>query len=278
MAAAPARAAVDRARRALLRAGALVWAGAALVGTAALAQSVEVLTLRFRTADELLPLLQPLVAGGVSGEGNRLFLRTTPADARAIRQLVAELDRPPRRLRLTLRHDPPPLAAPAGAPADGSIRIDSAQSSAETQPQARRPHDARSARAVTGETVLDVTEGRAAPLTMPVAVAFAFNRWQRLRDGTWLETPGGVDAEAVVGFSVRAFLRGDIVTLELAPDEATQPWAAGSRVARRAQSRLGEWFAIGGAESRSAATPSGAQTSQRGLWVRVEDLGTAAPR
>jgi hypothetical protein len=282
---ATARVVEDTERRALLGAGALVLAAAAVCSPTALAQPVEVLTLRFRTAEDLLPLLQPLVApgGGLSGEADRLFLRTTPANAREIRQLVAELDRPPRRLRLTLRQDPPPAASAGPAP-DRGVRLDSAAAAAGRQREASRPHGARIAGSTSAESVLEVTEGAVAYLTMPTSVAFVFNLWQPQRDGGWIEAPGLAFYDAIAGFNVRASVRGDLVTLDLEPDAAAQPMAAGGRVAHRVRSRLGQWFAVGDAESRAAtlqtAARSGAdaQAPQRGLWIRVEDLGPAAGR
>ena len=61
---------------------------------AATGQSIEVIELRFRTADQVLPVLQPLVepGGALSGQGSQLFLRTSRANAAQIRQVLATLD------------------------------------------------------------------------------------------------------------------------------------------------------------------------------------------
>ena len=63
-----------------------VWLGACLLALAFAAQAqqqvLEVLTLGYRQADDLIPLLRPLLAPGgtLTGTSNRLIVRTTPAN------------------------------------------------------------------------------------------------------------------------------------------------------------------------------------------------------
>lgn len=89
---------MDRRRRTLLLA-------LAAASTTAGAQPIEIIGLRHRFADDLLPLLQPLVepGGALTGQGSQLFLRASPANARQIKEVLATLDRPPRQLLITVR-------------------------------------------------------------------------------------------------------------------------------------------------------------------------------
>ena len=68
------------------------------------AQSLETIPLRYRTAEDLLPILQPLVPQGsaITGTGNVLLVRTDAATLRQLREAVARLDRAPRQLLITV--------------------------------------------------------------------------------------------------------------------------------------------------------------------------------
>lgn len=68
---------------------------------------IELIELQHRSADELMPHIRPLLSprDALTGTGYRLIVRTSPGRLRQIRELVAELDRPPRELRLWVRTD-----------------------------------------------------------------------------------------------------------------------------------------------------------------------------
>jgi hypothetical protein len=68
------------------------------------AQDLQVIDLHYRLADEIIPILQPLLeAGGVlTGVDDVLFVRTSPANLEQIRQAVAAIDRAPRQLMITV--------------------------------------------------------------------------------------------------------------------------------------------------------------------------------
>ena len=73
----------------------------ALAGvSAARAQSLEIIELRNRPAEQVIPIVQPMLekGGALSGTGFQLFVRTSPANLAQIRQMVASLDRAARQL------------------------------------------------------------------------------------------------------------------------------------------------------------------------------------
>ncbi|HRK57531.1 MAG TPA: hypothetical protein PLQ67_08425, partial [Burkholderiaceae bacterium] len=81
------------------------------------------------------------------------------------------------------------------------------------------------------------------------------------------------------GFQVRPTLAGEIVTLEITPEESSfqSSGTEHMRVATEVQARLGEWTPLGGADLRAEqnsrsllGVSSNAQSSQRGVWVKVE--------
>jgi len=68
---------------------------------------LEVIALRYRTAQEVIPILQPMLAreGSVSGFQGQLIVRTTPANLEEIKRILASVDTAPRRLLITVTHD-----------------------------------------------------------------------------------------------------------------------------------------------------------------------------
>lgn len=69
----------------------------------------ETVNLRYRSADQILPLLKPLLRDDtrVTGEGSRLVIIAPPDKRASLRSAIAAFDTPIRRLLITVRFDPP---------------------------------------------------------------------------------------------------------------------------------------------------------------------------
>lgn len=69
--------------------------------------TLEVIPLRYRTADQVIPILRPLLepGGALSGQFNQLIVRTSPANLAQIRQALEAIDQPQRRLTISVRFD-----------------------------------------------------------------------------------------------------------------------------------------------------------------------------
>jgi type II secretory pathway component GspD/PulD (secretin) len=67
---------------------------------------LRVIPLKHRTADELVPVVRPLLLPGesVSGMDARLIVRAAPQTFTQIERLLAEIDTPRRNLRISVRH------------------------------------------------------------------------------------------------------------------------------------------------------------------------------
>jgi len=61
------------------------------------ADEVEVIELKYRTAEQMIPTLSPLVepGGGLSGRQNMLVIRSSRANIAQLKQVVATLDTMP---------------------------------------------------------------------------------------------------------------------------------------------------------------------------------------
>lgn len=96
------------------RAGALailvLLSAAPLIATAE--SELKLIQLKHRTAEDIVPILQPLLGrdGAVTGQGYQLIVRAPAPRLREIERVVQELDAPRRNLRITVQY--------AGAQAD----------------------------------------------------------------------------------------------------------------------------------------------------------------
>jgi hypothetical protein len=98
-------------------------AGSALAQISPQNLVVEVISLRYRTAQELIPILQPMVAreGSLSGLQSQLIVRTTPANLEDIKRILASVDVMPRQLLITVRQDADITNERSGATVSGSV-------------------------------------------------------------------------------------------------------------------------------------------------------------
>jgi type II secretory pathway component GspD/PulD (secretin) len=84
----------------------LFWMAAAPL-TQAAEPELRVIPLKHRLADEVIPVVRPLLAPGesVSGMDSRLIVRATPRTFTQIEHLLSEIDTPRRNLRISVHHD-----------------------------------------------------------------------------------------------------------------------------------------------------------------------------
>jgi type II secretory pathway component GspD/PulD (secretin) len=79
---------------------------AAIAPAQAAETELRVIPLKHRLADEVVPVVRPLLAPGesVSGMDARLIVRTAPQTFAQIERLLTEIDTPRRNLRISVRH------------------------------------------------------------------------------------------------------------------------------------------------------------------------------
>src|SRR5438132_2587955 len=94
-----------------------------LAGQAAGQNMLEILQLRHRTAEQVLPVLRPLVepGGTLTGEGNQLIVRVSPANFAELKRALEAIDQPLRRLQISVRFDEAVESASQGLEASGRI-------------------------------------------------------------------------------------------------------------------------------------------------------------
>ncbi|HEX6266202.1 MAG TPA: secretin N-terminal domain-containing protein, partial [Burkholderiales bacterium] len=70
-------------------------------------QALEIIPLRHRTVEQVLPVLRPLLepGGTLTGQRGQLIVRASPANLAELRQALDAIDQPLRRLVLSVRFD-----------------------------------------------------------------------------------------------------------------------------------------------------------------------------
>jgi hypothetical protein len=86
------------------RVGLLSFLSLLLACATALAQDMQVIDLHYRRADDVIPILQPLLDPGdaLTGMDDKLFVRASPATLARVMQAIAVVDHPQRELLITV--------------------------------------------------------------------------------------------------------------------------------------------------------------------------------
>jgi hypothetical protein len=259
----------DRRRRALL---------IGLLAVPALrAQEIEVIQLKHRTADDVLLQLRAFLepGGALTGQGYQLFVRASPSNVRQLKQLLATLDRAPRQLLISVRQDRADERAARVIGADGSVTVTTRRAVGSVGVEASATRTTGTAEAT---QTIRVLEGGRAYIAIGTAIPLTFRRWIVDANGV-TEAQGTVFYDAVSGFHARPQLAGDLVSIELAPEQASFSGGALERaqLSTTVRGKLGEWIAVGGADVREeartsaiAGTASSARSTQRGVWLKVD--------
>jgi len=265
-----------------------------LAAIPALAQELvlEVIQLRYRTVEQVLPVLQPLVPrpGTLSGLQSNLIVRTTPANLAEVRRVLEAIDRLPRRLLITVRQDADARRNEQGVevsgrvgggdvrvvvPGSGDARLQARIHSTQSQENDRTQQQVQVLEG--GEAYIRV--GQSAPVPQRSVV-------RRVIGGRVVEqvTESTEYRDILTGFHVRPRLSGDVVTLDVSPQRDT-PGNAGpgsvnvQRIVTTVSVRLGEWIELGAVQSGQALQSSGtvwrtqsATGDNRRVLLRVEAL------
>lgn len=245
---------------------------------AAAQPALEVIPLRHSTVEQVLPALRPLLepGGTLTGQSGQLIVRASPRNLEEIRQALAAIDRPRRRLQISVRFDEAGGEERRALETGG--RISSRGSRVEIRAEdARRAHTSR-----VDQRVQVVEGGRA-------VILLGESRPRAVRER--IQTPLGpvgedriVMRETTTGFEVVPRLAGDRVHLDIAPQRERFVGNAGTvdaqRVATTASAALGEWFEIGGAVEHAMGSSGGIASMSRSgsggarrIWVRVDPAG-----
>lgn len=269
----------------------------ALGGLARAEDTVEVIPLQHRAAEEVIPQLQPfLEPGGVlTGMRGNLILRASPANRAQIKQALAALDVAPRQLTITVRQSLDRTRAQQSFGVHGRVDTDSVDITVPPSGRGGAQVDIESSNTRLGARLGDrslnqvsrvsqhvrVTDGGRAIIQASVELPLTL---REIVDGPY----GRIVRESVVfystgsGFYVAPQVVGDRVTLEIHPvqqsfDAASSRQVVGQELRTTLSGRLGEWITIGGGDTqeqqnhrRLLGTGQRSTRESRQVWLKVD--------
>ncbi len=283
----------DRAPCSPARPRALAWlvvALAALVATGEVrAQDLQVIELRYRPAEEIIPIVRPLLEpGGVlTGAEFQLLVRTSPANFEQIRNAVAAFDRAPRSLRITVGQGAASDVEAAGVRGSATIGDDDVRVGVNRPPagapgaevQARARSEDTDLRSVSSVQTLEGNEtfiavGQSVPLRS--TEVWRGPRGPVVRESTTYQ-------DVTTGFYATARVNGEQVVLEISPRQQSYRAADGvietGGITSTVTGRLGEWIELGAASEQSSDAAAGilvwgrrTENSEYSAWVKVETV------
>ena len=232
---------------------------------------LEVIELNYRNADQVIPMLKPLLAPGgtISGMQNRIVVRTTPQNLAELRKVLDVVDAMPRKLLISVKQQSTASGTGSEVEVSGSIGNDRARvtvprtgSNQGRNVVIRRGDDhirgrvsqSQSAATDSGVQTLQVLEGNEAFIQIGQSVPV------RSRSAQGSETVQYRDAGA--GFYVRPRVSGNQVTLSISTrrDSVADPNTGALNVQSVdtvVSGRLGEWLELGEIAQESVQRDSG---------------------
>ncbi len=231
---------------------------------------LEVIKLKYRSAEELLPVIRPLLNKDevASGMNDQLILRASPRSVIQIRHLLDEIDTVPRRLKITVMQNVDSETAASLTEAAGKGELNARIISTRSLDDDK---NTRQLQVLEGSRAL-VKSGQSVPVTQRVQNAWGTQVTTRYRD---------IDS----GFYVLPRINGNTVTLQISAQNAAlsanqnDPAIRTQQAVSTVSGRLGEWIEIGGVgrqESNDNSTISTRSISsfneQRHILIKVEAL------
>lgn len=272
----------------LTRLGSLCGFLMVLAGVGVARAELEVIPLRYRTVDQVLPVLRPLVeaGGSLTGMNNQLFLNTSPRNREDILRVLAAVDTPPRRLVIQLSQDRGGESRVQG----GSVAVQLGEGartggtrygSDPGFPGSSRVEIRRGGNSLAGE-VVERRETRSQQNSQMVQVMEGGSAYIEVGQSVPVEYSGGY-RDLGQGFYASPRVNGELVTVDLA--QQSDDLRPGTRLPGRESlvttvtGRLGEWIPLGATRESQDSRQGrwGGQVNRQGsesrtLWLRVDEV------
>ena len=262
------------------------------------AQQVEIIELRHRVVEDVLPVLTPMLeaGGAISGMSGHLVVRTSPANLEELRKVLAVIDRPPRQLLIRVSQSRDAMVRQREVGVSGRIRIGENVEIVGPDGPRRGESEVKireggSLASVYGRDTRRTTQGGADQFVRVMDGSEAFIRIGRslavpfrriaVRPGGVRVSEGVVYMDVGQGFFAVPRLVGERVSIEIRPffdspgpglDVETQ------ELSTTVTGRLGEWIELGGSaqqgrEDTGRLTGAGSVESRdtRSVWLLVDE-------
>jgi type II secretory pathway component GspD/PulD (secretin) len=254
------------------------------------ADEVEVIQLKYRTAEQMIPMLRPLLepGGGLSGMQSTVVIRASRANIAQLKQVVASLDTMPRRLLISVRQDAGGSFERRGAGVSGTVAGGDVRVGVNEPPRPQSGvtigvYDSRGNVDDRMTSQVQALEGSPAYIATGQSVPVPNTVVTRTPSGSVVQSTTTYQ-DIASGFYVIPRVSGDRVFLDIAPQRASPgqqgPGSANyQQIVTTASGRLGEWFQLGGIDQSATRSQSGilygasgARTGASSVWVRVDEI------
>jgi hypothetical protein len=245
-----------------------------LMVTFAWAQSLTVIDLKHRRAEEIIPVLQPLLesGGALTGQDYKLFVRASPGNVAQLRSAVEQLDKQQRQMLVSVRRGTAQDIQREQASVSGTVRsngpsdvtVRAGDGTLRTQSS-----NVSSVQVLDGSSAFIAT-GTSVPIVTAVAVG----------GGRRPFVAGTVEHRDLQrGFMVTPRMRGNEVILEISQQDER---VTGGNIQTQSLNtqvvgRLGSWIQLGGVSESSSSTSRGVLSRSYGtdsnelaIWVKVD--------
>ena len=272
------------------------------VSSSVFADGIESIQLQNRLAEEIMPILQPMLGpeDALSGQGFQLFLRTSDDNLAQLRQMINELDRAPRLLLISVfqgeEHELRRFAvsgdfdyqgnqgdirlgrsAPFREGADFNYNTRNAALGVQTLSTHKRLSD-------TPVHQLRITEGAQGYIQTGESIPyFSGGYWRQGRGNRHHGIVGGMEYKAVMtGFYVTPRVQGELVNMTVSPYKQGRSQQQGGAIETSGASTqitgpLGQWLLIGGVTEQAqkehhdmTKVISTRGEEDRGIWIKAE--------
>ena len=246
-----------------------------LMACTALAQTLEIIDLKYRTAPEVIPILQPLVepGGALSGSDYKLFVRASAGNVAQLRSALAQIDRQPRQLLVSVRR----ATRQSIERENASLSVQASNAGSSATVHATESTGQQQGSGVASVQVLEgnsafIATGQSIPIVTAVVAGAR---------GPWVGASTSY-RDLNSGFLVTPRLSGQLVTLNI--EQQTQQTSASSStiqtqsLATQVSGALDQWISLGGVSDSSSTQRSGilnhhysTQSDAFDVWVKVEE-------
>lgn len=231
------------------------------------ADRLEIIPLKHRTANEVIPIIAPLLGkdATVTGQGFNLIIRAPAESLEQVRSIIAQLDRAPKRLRISVRQQQ------AGSLSGQDIGVSGTISSGDVEiqlndsgPARLKLHESTRRSAKNGIQTVHALEGRQAFIQVGKLIPVP----ERSVDRFGNQQESIQYKNASTGFYVLARMNGDQVTLDISPHSISlNRHGQQSFDIRQAQTtvrgKVGTWISIGGVQQKRHSSSKGITYSTR---------------
>jgi len=213
------------------------------------ADRVEIFPLKHRAANEIIPIIKPLLGkdAAITGQGFNLIVRAPTASLEQVRDIIAQLDRAAKRLRVSVRSQQAEAPSRQDIGASGTIHSGDAEIQLNDSDPARlKLHESVGRSAKNGTQTVHTLEGRQAFIQVGQLVPVPERNIDRF--GNQREIMHYKNA--TTGFYVVARLSDGQVILDISPHSISVDQHGRQRfnieqASTSLRGNIGEWMALG---------------------------------